>query len=302
VAWSSNALLSGSENSILIRGVEGADVEQQVSYNQVTPGFFRTLGIELLAGRDFHDTDSPGGVAIVNRPFAERFGLDGNVVGAQVRFTTRRGENVEIIGLIADAKYGEVTGEIGPQLFQLPHIFRGPIVYVRSVRSPDELTNAVRAAVARVDPIVPVTDLRTMEQQVRESLVMERFVAGAATTSAVLATVLAGIGLYGVLAYSVAQQSRELALRVALGATAGRIRATVLRQVTAMAVAGVMAGVVLALLLRSAARSLLFGVEAGDPIALAGAAALLAIVMFGAAYPPARRASRVDPMIALRYQ
>ena len=156
VAWSSNALLSGNENTVLIRGIEDADVEQVVSYNQVTPGFFRTVGITLLAGRDFADTDSFGDVAIVNRPFAERFGLDANVVGAQVRFTTRRGENVEIIGVIADAKYGDVTGDIGAQLFQLPPRSRGPIVYVRGARSPDDLLNAVRATVARFDPIVPV--------------------------------------------------------------------------------------------------------------------------------------------------
>jgi predicted permease len=302
VAWASNALLSGSENTVLIRGVEGADVQQEVSYNTATPGFFRTVGIELVAGRDFADADSPGSVVIVNRPFAERFDLDGDVVGAQIRFTTRRGENVEIIGVIADAKYGEATSEIGPQLFQTQRGVRGPIAFVRGAQSPDDLMNAVREAAARVDPIVPVTDLRTMEQQVRESLALERFVAGAATAFAVLATVLAGIGLYGVLAYTVAQRSRELALRVALGATAARIGATVLRQVTAMALGGVMLGVVLALLLGGAARSLLFGVEAGDPIALAGAAALSAIVMLGAAYFPARRASRVDPMIALRYE
>jgi ABC-type antimicrobial peptide transport system permease subunit len=174
--------------------------------------------------------------------------------------------------------------------------------YVRGSRPPQDLLNAVRETVTRAAPTVPITDLRTMRQQVRENLSEERFFAGAATAFAVLATALAGLGLYGVLAYSVAQRSREIALRFALGAPAARIRAMVLRQVGATALTGVALGVVAALLLGRAARSLLYGVEAADPLALLGAAVVLAGVMLGAAYLPARRASRVDPMIALRYE
>ncbi len=141
-----------------------------------------------------------------------------------------------------------------------------------------------------------------MEQQVRENLTTERFVAGASTAFAVLGTVLAGLGLYGVLAYTVAQRSREIGLRFALGAPAYRIRRMVVRQVTAMALLGVVLGVIAALLIGQVARSLLVGIEAADPIALAGAAAVLVAVTLGAAYMPARRASRVDPMRALRYE
>jgi ABC-type antimicrobial peptide transport system permease subunit len=141
-----------------------------------------------------------------------------------------------------------------------------------------------------------------MREQVRENLAEERFFAGASTAFAVLATALAALGLYGVLAYSVAQRSREIALRFALGAPATRIRAMVVRQVGAMAVVGVALGVGGALLLGRAARRLLFGVEAADPIALAGAAVVLTAVMLAAAYIPARRASRIDPMVALRYE
>jgi ABC-type antimicrobial peptide transport system permease subunit len=141
-----------------------------------------------------------------------------------------------------------------------------------------------------------------MEERFLANIATERFVAGASTGFAVLATVLAGLGLYGVLAYAVAQRSREIALRFALGAPAPRIRGMVLRQIAAMAAAGIVLGAAAAVLLGRAAQSLLFGVAPSDPLALAGAAAVLGAVMLGAAYLPARRASRVDPMSVLRYE
>jgi ABC-type antimicrobial peptide transport system permease subunit len=162
--------------------------------------------------------------------------------------------------------------------------------------------STVRETVARVDPTMPITNLQTMEQQFRTNVEIERFVAGASTAFAVLATALAALGLYGVLAYSVAQRSREIGLRVALGAPTGRIRGMVLRQVTKMAVIGVLLGAIAAALLGRAAQTLLFGVEAGDPLMLAAATVVLAAVTLGAAYFPARRASRVDPMSVLRYE
>jgi ABC-type antimicrobial peptide transport system permease subunit len=162
--------------------------------------------------------------------------------------------------------------------------------------------NAIQQAVTSVDPTMPIADLQTMNQQFREHVATERFVASTSTVLAVLATALAALGLYGVLAYSVAQRSREIGLRFALGAPMGRIRGMVLRQVAGMAVIGIVIGAVAASALGRAARSLLFGVEAGDPLMLAAAAAVLTVVTLGAAYIPTRRASRVDPMTALRYE
>lgn len=141
-----------------------------------------------------------------------------------------------------------------------------------------------------------------MEQQVRENLAVERLVAASSLAFAVLATLLAGLGIYGVLAYSVAQQSREIALRVALGATAARIRIAMLRHVVSMASAGVALGVAAAWFLGRAAQGLLFGVAAADPVALAAAAAILVVVTLGAAWLPARRAERVDLMSVLRHE
>jgi len=241
-------------------------------------------------------------VVVVNQRFIKRFGLDAPI-GTQVSPSPRVAP-WEIVGVVADATYGNVTGEIEPQLFvaRSPFGAASTTFYVRVARDPEGLLTAVRERVTRIDPIVPITNLRTMEQQVRENLAVERFIAAAAAGFGVLATVLAALGLYGVLAYSVAQRSREIGLRFALGAPAARIRRMVLEQVTAMAIAGLLLGAVAAWLLGRAAESLLFGVEAADPIALAAAAAVLAAVMLAAAYFPARRAARIDPIVALRHE
>jgi putative ABC transport system permease protein len=297
------ALLSGNQFTTG-GGLGGGEAPVTFQMNGVSDNFFRTLDIGMLVGREFNSADRDGApaVAIVNQRLAARLGLDGDVIGRRINTF---GASREIVGLIADVKYGNVTAEVEPQIFlplrQIPMIGVGTTFYVRGDRPPQDLMNEVREVVARAAPTVPITNLRTMRQQLRENLATERFVASASTGFAVLATALAALGLYGVLAYSVAQRSREIALRFALGAPAARIRAMVLQQVGVMALAGIVLGSIAALLLGRAARSLLFGVEAADPAALIGAAVVLGAVMLAAAYIPARRASRVDPMVALRY-
>jgi predicted permease len=306
VASAASAMLPLLSGNGLGTGVvaEGSDERIGVDVNNVGADFFQTFDIGLFAGREFTAADRDGApaVVIVNRRLAERLRPDGGVIGRRIRGL---GPDREIVGVVGDVKYSNVKDEVEPQVF-LPRNQATTLgmatLYVRGARPPEQLLGAVRETVARVAPTIPITDLRTMRQQVRENLATERFVAGASTAFAALATALAALGLYGVLAYSVAQRSREIALRFALGAPAARIRAMVLRQVGAMALTGVVIGVVAAFLLGRAARSLLFGVEAADPVALLGAAVVLGVVMLGAAYLPARRASRVDPMVALRYE
>jgi predicted permease len=310
VASSTSPLLAlqGFSNNAVVEGVDAAAVTMSSDF--VSPNFFRTFGTELLAGRDFSDTDTPwsaGGPAIVNHQFAERFSFAPDaIVGRRIDMGFRNlktgvATTFEIVGVIGDLRSsGKVTGEIGPQVF-----FIGPTrdtFYVRGARPPEELMNTIRETVARVAPTMPVRNLQTMDQQFRANIAIERFFAGTSTAFAVLATALAALGLYGVLAFSVAQRSREIGLRVALGAPTSRIRGMVLRQVAGMAVIGIVLGATAAAVFGRAAQSLLFGIEAGNPLMLAAAAAVLAAVTLGAAYIPARRASRVDPATVLRYE
>jgi predicted permease len=302
-------LFSGGGFGVSGFNIQGVVIEEPVPFNAIGTDFFGTLGIGMLAGRDFRDSDDTGAsVVIVNQHFAERFGINDGAIGSHIRLPRGGGEvtEMEIVGLVANAKSTQVTGEITPQLYQPRRQSLVPVgtatFYVRGTRPAEELLSVVRETAARVDPIVPITDLRTMQRQVQENVRTERFAASASTVFAVLATLLAGLGLYGMLAYAVAQRSRELALRVALGATASRIRGGVLRQVAWIASAGIGLGLLAAILLGRAAQGLLFGVGAGNPLALAGAATVLGVVALGAAYVPARRAARIDPMAALRYE
>ena len=307
-ASSTSPLLSLQETTynFTVPGVESEPL--RASLDRVGPNFFRMFGTELLAGRDFDATDAaslPAQRVIVNRRLAERFGLApdamiGRRIGG-VRSATGVELTFEVVGVIGDLRLsGKVTADIQPQVF-----FFTPLrdtFYVRGALSPETLLNAVRETVARVEPTVPVWNLQTMDQQFRANIAIERFVAGTSTAFAVLATLLAALGLYGVLAFSVAQRSREIGLRVALGAPTSRIRGMVLRQVAGMAGIGIVLGAAAAALLGRAAQSVLFGVEAGNPLMLAAAAVVLTTVTLGAAYLPARRASRVDPMSVLRYE
>ena len=156
--------------------------------------------------------------------------------------------------------------------------------------------------IARLDPNLPVEDLKTLPQQVKENVYLDRVISTLSASFAALATLLAAVGLYGVLAYTVAQRTREIGVRMALGADAGRVRSMVLRQVGRMTLVGGVVGIVGALALEKTARSLLYGLEGHDPYVIVGAVVVLTLVALGAGYLPARRASKILPMQALRYE
>jgi predicted permease len=306
-------LLGGSSwgTSVGVQGFEdGPDIDNGSRFNLVGPGFFRTVGTPLIAGREFTRSDGPESprVAIVNEAFAEKFGLErGEVIGALMTDEphSEAGLDIEIVGLIENAKYNEVREDI-PPVFYMPYRQDESIgfinFYARTDGDPAPLLRAVPGVMRRLDPSLPVENLMTMTRQANESVFMDRMISLLSASFATLATLLAAIGLYGVLAYTVARRTREIGLRMALGAHSTMIRRMVLKQVGWMLVVGGVIGVAGAYGLGRAASSLLFQLQGHDPIAFAGAIVLLTLVALGAGFVPAFRASRVDPMKALRYE
>ena len=298
--WGSNVAVEGFE--------QDPDTDANANFNDIAPGYFRTLGIPLIAGREFTAADGADAprVAIINEAFARKFGLDprrapgtlmarGNVVDSTA---------MQIVGVVADAKYSEVKDAV-PPLFFTPYAQDATVgtlnYYVRTAATTPVL-RAVPDVVRRIDPQLPVEELKTLERQAAENVMVDRMISTLATAFASLATLLAAIGLYGVLAYTVAQRTREIGLRMALGAQRSLVGRMILLQVGRMLLVGGVLGLLAALALGRAAGSLLYGLGGRDPLALATAAVLLSAVAFGAGYLPARRASRVDPMEALRYE
>ena len=301
---------NNSRNSLTVQGFDaGPTTDTVASWNAVSAGFFGAMSIPLLAGREFGQADAEGAprVAIVNQAFLRKFGLGTDAVGT--RFGEGRGNvvdlDIEIVGIAADAKYSTVKDEIPPQYFlprrQMKNL--GTLAfYVRASGDPATLPATIRRVANALDPNLPVANLMTMETTVKNNVFFDRMVALFSGAFAALATLLAAIGLYGVLAYNVAQRTRELGVRLALGATPARLRNHVLRQVGWMALVGLAAGLVAAIVIGRAAAALLFGLAGTEPTVLAAAAIVLACVVAAAGYLPARRAARVAPMEALRYE
>ncbi|HEX7081512.1 MAG TPA: ABC transporter permease [Gammaproteobacteria bacterium] len=293
--------------------VEGFDApygtNTNAAMNEVSPGFFATLSIPFVAGRGFTDADrllAPR-VAVVNESFVRKFGLGGNALGSRFGFDFpgSPAPDIEIVGVVRDTKYSKVKAPIPPQFFlpRLQSLGLGTLTYyVRGAVEPAVLMGTIRRVVAGIDPNLPVDDVATMQRHVRDNVFLDRFVSLSSASLAALATFLAAVGLYGVLAYNVAQRTRELSLRIALGAEPGRLRRMVLKQVGIMGLVGGTLGLAAALGLGRAAEALLYGVSGYDPRVLAAAAAVLAVVVLAASYLPARRASNVAPMEALRHE
>jgi predicted permease len=310
VAESRVPLLSGSNwgTNVSVQGFEaGPDTDTHSMYSDIGPDFFRTLGIPVLAGREFTPTDGPGApkVVIVNEAFARKFNLGRDAVGRWMKMG-RGGElDTQIIGLVKDAKYSEVKSEI-PPLFYVPARQNSSIgsttFYVRTDLDPEAMLRQVPSVVARLDPNLPVGPLRTMEMQIQENVFLDRMIGTFSTAFASLATLLAAIGLYGVLAYTVTQRTREIGLRMALGAAPSRVGRLILSQVGRMTLIGGVIGLGGAILAGWYLASELFGLTGWDPTVLGAAAAVLTLVALAAGFIPALRAARLDPMRALRYE
>ena len=305
-------LISGSNwgNSVSVQGFEaGPDTDTHSNFNEIGPDYFRTVGMRLISGREFTRSDASGSgkVAIVNEAFAKKFNLGRDAVGKFISDSVGNSVKLdtEIVGLVQDAKYSEVK-QAAPPLFFRPYRQDERLgfitFYVRSGVPSEQLMPSVTNVIARLDANLPVQELKTMEQQVRENVFLDRMISTLSAGFAVLATVLAAIGLYGVLAYTVAQRTREIGVRMALGADGPRVRGMVLRQVALITVVGGAIGLAGAIAAGRAAESLLFEMKGNDPVVFASAAGLLVVVAFLAGFLPAQKAARIDPMIALRYE
>jgi predicted permease len=309
VATSMVPLLSGSNwgSSVSVQGfARGPDTDTHANFNDISAGYFRTLAIPLMSGREFTASDAVGSpkVVVVNEAFAAKFNLGREAVGRRMS-TGSSNLDMEIVGIVQNAKYSEVRQQL-PPVFFLPYRQSEQLgtryVYVRTAGESEPVIRAVPAVLARLDPNLPVEDLKTLPQQVRENVFMDRMVSTLAAAFAVLATLLAAVGLYGVLAYTVSQRTREIGLRMAFGADAARMRAMILKQVAWMTLIGSTIGIVGAYYLGRGAQTLLFELKPYDPVVILSSVVVLSVVALGAGYIPAYRASRVHPMEALRYE
>jgi predicted permease len=272
---------------------------------EISPGYFETMNIRLLSGRDLtvQDLDAAAPkVVIVNESFARQYYPDESAVGK--RLGLNRGEsNIEIVGVVQDSKYQGLREAVQPMLY-LPYaqnrLFDSMILHMRTAGSPAPVVAALREQVRRLDPNLPVYNVHTVEEQIDRTLTGENLMATVAALFALLALALSTAGVYGVMAYAVNRRTREVGIRMAVGATRESILRLVLRDAARLVGAGLLVGVPIAYALARLAASLLYEVGAGDAVSIAAAITVLSSAGFAAAWIPARRAARVDPMAALR--
>jgi predicted permease len=300
--------LSGDNwgSSLEVEGFpSGPDTDTQSSFNKIAPGYFRAFGVPLLAGREFTTADTAGSprVAIVNETFTRKFKLGRRALGTHIQDGPRSSPQMEIVGIVADTKYSEVKDAPPPQYF-VPYRQGDTLgflnFYVKSTLPSETLLATVPKVISRLDPNLPVEDPRTMAQQIRDNTFIDRLLTTFSASFAVLATLLAAIGLYGVLAYTVAQRTREIGLRMALGADPRRVRRLIMTQTAIMTAVGGGVGLAMAGLAGRYAQSLLYQLQGYDPTVFVSAAVVLGSVALAAGLVPAIRASHVDPMTALR--
>ena len=303
--------LSGNARSNSV-WMDGGDTQRRLdtSFSRIGPNYFQTLNIPLLTGRDFNDHDAANTpkVAIVNETFARKL-LDGvNPVGRRFRIeaTPRDPESVyEIVALVKDTKYEDLRENFGPIAYlanlQDPRPGTGGQFLIKSNLPQAELTAAVKRVLAEVNPAISIKflDFKTM---IRESMMRNRLMATLSGFFGLLALLLASIGLYGILSYGVASRTKEIGIRMALGARSCEVLSLILREALLLVLVGVALGLPVVFVATRFASALLFGLTPTDPLSLSVAALLLFAVAFVAGYLPARRATKVDPLVALRYE
>ncbi|MGH9730234.1 MAG: ADOP family duplicated permease, partial [Candidatus Acidiferrales bacterium] len=310
---SDNGLLVGtdSQDPFTLEGEGKAREDEEVRYDWVGPGFFAAAGIPILEGRDIGPQDSGNGqrVAVINETFARKSFPKSNPIGQRVTIRDSNGYfDFVIVGVAADSKHGGVREKPFPRFyapFFNPVGNTGPTYatfVVRTFSDPAPVSSSIRAAVKDVAANLPPVTTETMDQQFADSLATDRMITELSGAFGALAIILVCIGLYGIMAYAVSGRTNEIGIRIALGAQRSNVLWLVFKESLLLVLVGVVIGVPIVFAAGKWISSLLFGVKAGDPVALALAAVLMFLVCIVACYVPARRAMRVDPMVALRYE
>ena len=302
-------LLHGWEwdSTLTVEGHQAKDGEDMQAFmNSVSPEYFRTMGIPLLEGRDFDDRDvkEKPDVAIVNSSFARHYFGDHGAIGRRIG----RGDSpdtkldIQIVGVVADSLYEGPREGVHRQAF-VPNYGNGSVAfYVRISAGSESAYKLLRNAVAKLDSSMPLFELKTLEAQLDEILLTERLIALLSAGFGFLATLLAAIGLYGVMSFVVARRTKELGVRLALGAQRSSVLWLVMQEVLLLLGIGIAAGLPAGFGLGRFVASQLYGIQAGDPAIAATTIMLLATVSIAAGIIPAHRASRIDPIRALRYE
>jgi predicted permease len=289
--------------------VSGAP-EKGSSYLGIGPDFFSTLRIPLLRGRGIEDRDRPGApyVAVVNQAFVKSFFGAADPIGRHVTMPrTCAACDIEIVGVVANARYGQLKQEPPPTIFlSFSQAVGHPVGYVtyqlRTAGDPLGVQNAVRRIVERADSTVPLTRVKTQEALIEGTINQEVTFARLCTAFALLALAIACVGLYGTMSYGVARRKSEIGIRMALGAQRTTVVWMVLREVLTLAVIGLAISLPAALAASKVVESFLFGMKRNDPLTLSAAVATIAAATLVAGYVPARNASRIDPLVALRHE
>jgi len=283
---------------------EDSCIRTSASFFGVSPDYFSTLGIRIVRGRGFteRDDEHAAPVVVINETMAARYWPGEDPVGKRVKISYNDSGPREIVGIAGDVKQTNLRDAVSAQMYtpfvQAPWPF--VTVVAKTTAAPEAAAGSLRQALARLDPEQAAGELRTFDQYLARSIATPRFTAMLLAAFAVLALLLAGFGLYGVMAYSVAQRRREIGIRMALGAQSADVRSLVVRQAVWLGATGLIIGITGALAVSRVLGSLLFGVSSTDPLTFGGVSAALVTVLLLAAYLPARRATRVDPVVALR--
>jgi predicted permease len=304
-------LLTGgrSDGGITMPGVVAKEGNPPWSFfNAVTPGYFAALGIPIKAGRDLRWNDWGGvrKVCLVNEELVNEYLAGANPVGRLIAQGEKKDPDMEIIGVFGNARYDDVRGAVPRQVFvsmdSKINYVGGVNVYARVQGDPRQVMSQLREQVRRIDPNLVVSDMRTLDDQLNMRLSNERLLSFLSVAFALLASLLAIIGLYGVLAFVVARRTRELGIRMALGAEQGRVIRLVLQEMLLVILIGIIAGAATGIVCGRYVETQLFGLKAADPAVFLISVGALLIVSMSAAFVPAWRASRIDPIRALRYE